>query len=98
MKKFLEQFGQRAITHFVIQDRLHLGVAAREGVADDHQVRLVGKIGFGVARHDLDLFGRQESGHGRIDIVIRAGDGEALVAHGRRDRGHGRAADAGEMN
>ena len=59
---------------------------------------LCGQIGFGVAGHDLDLFGRQESGHGRIDIVIRAGDGEALVAHGRRDRGHGRAADAGEMN
>ena len=97
-EKFLEQFGQRAVTQFVVQHGFHFGIAARQRVAHHHQVRLARQIGFGVAGHDLDLFGGQEGGHGRIHIVIRAGDGEALVAQGGRDRGHGRAADAGEMD
>ena len=93
-----EQFGQRAVPQFVIQNRFHFRVAAGQRVADDYKVRLVRQIGFRVARHDLDLLCRQESGHGRIDIVIRAGDGEALVAHRRRGGGHGGAANAGEMD
>ena len=97
-EKFLQQFRQRAIAQFVVQHEFRLGVAARNGVADDHQVGFAGQIGFRVARHDLDFFGREERGHRRIDILVRAGDGEALVAHRRGDRRHGRAADADEMN
>jgi hypothetical protein len=58
----------------------------------------VRQVGFGVTRLDLDLLGGEISGHGRIDILVRAGDREALIAHGGRDRRHGRAANTDEMN
>ena len=36
----------------------------------------------------------QERGHGRINVLVGAGDDVALVAQGGGDRAHGRAADA----
>jgi hypothetical protein len=51
-----------------------------------------------VAVHHGDFFGGEERRHRLIDILVRAGDGKALVLHRRRGGRHRRAADAGEMN
>jgi hypothetical protein len=39
----------------------------------------------------------QKGGHRRINVFIRAGDGETAFPQRCRDRSHGRAADADEM-
>ena len=43
-EKLLEQLRQRTITQLVIQHRFRLRIAARNGVADHHQVGLVGQV------------------------------------------------------
>ena len=97
-EKFLEQLRQRAITQFVIEHKLRFRVAAGNRVADDDQVRVYARVSFRITVHHLDLFAGEERGHGRIDILVRAGDRKAFVFHGRRRRGHRGAADAGKVN
>ena len=97
-EEVLQQLRQRAIAQLVVQHVLRLRVAARNGVADDDQVGLVREVLLRVARDDLDLPVRQEGGHGRIDVLVRAGDLDALFLHRGGGRSHGRAADADEMN
>src|SRR5271170_1046840 len=48
-KKFLQQFRQRAVTQFVVETKFRFGIATRNSVANDNQIRLVRKIFFVVA-------------------------------------------------
>ena len=80
------------------QHGLDFRIAAGHGVANDHEVRLGSKVLLIVAGDDLDLPFREEGGHRRIDIGIRAGDAEAALLHRRRRTGHRRAADAAEVD
>ena len=57
----------------------------------------VGNVLRPVAFAELDPLALEKRGHRRINALVRAGDGEALLAHRRRDRAHGGAADAEEM-
>ena len=67
-------------------------------VANDGEVGLVRKVPLRVTVHHRDLPLREERGHRRINILVRAGDGKAPVLHGGGSRGHGGATDAGKMN
>ena len=75
-EKLLEQFRQRTVAKFFFQNRFGFRVAARDGVADDDQVRSVREVLFGVPGHHLDFSLRQKGGHGRIDILVGAGDAD----------------------
>ncbi len=97
-KVFLEQLGQRAEAQLPFEHDFGLGVAARDGVADNDKVGLVIEIGLGVAVHHRDLFRGEKGGHGRINVLIRASDGKAPVLHRAGDTGHGCATDADEMD
>ncbi len=97
-EKFPEQLRQRAVTQPVVEHELGLGIAARNGVADDDEVGIVRQVALVVTVHHGDFFGGEERRHWLINILIRAGDGKTLVVHrggGGRHRG---AADAGEMD
>lgn len=98
-KAFLEQLRQGAITQLVLQHEFCLRIPARNRVADHHQIRAMGEVGFRITRARNDPAGRQEGGHGRInDVLVGTGHGIAAFAQGDGNAGHGRAADANEMD
>ena len=66
-----DRFGQRAVADLAVEHLLELGVAARDGVADDHQVEVVGDVLRGVAVEHRDALGGQEVAHRRIDVLVR---------------------------
>src|SRR5207249_500799 len=74
------------------------GIAARDRIAHHHEVRSVVQVRLGVAVHHLDSFFHQETGHGWIEALVRAGNGEPFVFHRSGDGSHGGAADADEMH
>ena len=51
-----------------------------------------------VAVHHLDLPLGEERGHGRIHVLVRAGDGEPVLLQRRGRRRHRRPADADKVN
>ena len=93
-----QRFGQRVIEQLAVEDGLHLGIAAGHGIADDHKVG----VGRDVLRTepfaDGDALAFEESGHRRIDIVIRSGHLDPAIAQRGSERSHRRAAHAGEMD
>ena len=98
-EELLEQFGQRAVAQLAFQHRLGLGIASGDGIADDHQVGLVGQVDLGIAGHHPDAPFGQEGGHRRIDhVLVGTGDLVAEFVHGDRRAGHGGAPDPDEMN
>ena len=97
-EKFLEQFGQRAVMHFLLEHGFRFRVPARNGVADDDEVRFVPQVFFRETRHHSDAALRQKRGHGWIDILVRTRDLKSPFLHRRGHRGHRRAADTDEMN
>jgi len=44
------------------------------------------------------LLAGEKSGHGRIDVLVRAGDGKAFFLHGRGGGRHGGATNANKMD
>ena len=97
-EKLLEQLGQRAVAKPLVEHGLGLGVAARDGIAHDHEVGVVGEVVGVVGRGDGDAPCGEEPGHGRVDVLVGAGDGEASLLHGGRGAGHGGAGDADEVD
>ncbi|MCY1438474.1 hypothetical protein D9M71_546760 [compost metagenome] len=78
----------------LVQYMLHRRVAARQRVADHHQVRRRLQVGGVVALHQLDALGFQLGAHRGIDVGVGAGHpmAELLGQHGQR--AHEGAADA----
>ena len=97
-EKFAQQIRQRTKPQLVVETEFRLRIAARNRVADDDEVGLVREVALAVAVHHLDLPLGEKGGHGRINILVRAGDGEPLLLQRRGRRGHRRAADADKMN
>ena len=73
-EKFLQQFRQRTITQFVIEHIFRFGIAARNGVADHHQVRFVSQVLLRIAGHHFDLSFGQKCRHGRVNVLVGTGD------------------------
>ena len=92
-----QRLGHREVEQLAVQNGLHSGIAARHGVPDHDQIRRWDVIRL-EAFCDGDALGFQKSGHRRIDIVVLAGDFEALVFHRGRDGSHRCAADAQKVH
>ncbi len=56
------------------QHRLHARVAARHGVADDHQIRRRIQLGRIITLNKIDPLVLQQRAHRRIDVGVRTGD------------------------
>ncbi|MNN19192.1 hypothetical protein D3C81_1324250 [compost metagenome] len=77
-----------------VEYMLHRRVAARQGVADHHQVRRRLQLRRVVALGQLDALGLQLGAHRRIDVGVGAGDAVAEFLGQHRQRAHEGAADA----
>ena len=79
------------------ENELGLEVAARDGVADDDEIRLVREVGL-AERLGLDTALLEEGGHWRIDALVGAADRDATLLQRSSDGGHCGAANADEMD
>ena len=93
----LEQLRQRAVVELLPERELGLGVTARDGVADDDQVRFVREVGL-AERLGRDAALLEEGGHRWVDALIGAADRDAALLQRRGDGGHCGAANADEMD
>ena len=93
-----DRFRQRAVADLPLEHRLELRVAARDGIADDHQVDVVGDVLGGVAGGDGNALTGEKVAHRRIDVLVGAAHVVPAPLQQRRQRRHRRAADADEMN
>src|SRR5215203_5050130 len=91
-------FRQRAVPHLPLEYRLELGVAPRDGVADDDQIDLAGDVVGAVPAQRADVLSGEKRAHGRIDVLIRALHVVPFVLQERSQRRHRRATDSDEMN
>ena len=83
-EKLRQQRRQRGIAQFVVEHVFRLGVAARNGIPDDHQIRLVSQVALVITVQHGEVLLLQEGRHRLINILVRAGDLEAFVHHGGR--------------
>ena len=66
--------GQRHVGDAAPQHRFRLGVPPGYGIADDHQVRAVAEVSLAETGQYVDADAFQEGAHGRVDVLVRAGD------------------------
>ena len=88
-----ERYGDLVIEHV-----FHFRIAARCGVADHHQVRRRREILFAKTVFPADAQPVEQRGSRRIHASVRTGDAIAAFGQHARERSHGRAADADEVN
>ena len=62
--------GQRAVADLPIQHFLELGVAARDGIADDDEIEVGGDVLGAVALESRDALLQQEVAHRRVDVLV----------------------------
>ena len=91
-------WGQRHIRDAAAQHRFRLGVPPGHGVADDHQVRAVAEVSFAETGQYVDADALQEGAHGRVDVLVRAGDPITPLPQQTGQRTGADAADGNEMN
>ncbi len=77
---------------------LQFNVAARHGVADDDQIGARVEILRVEGLRNGNAEVAQEVRHGRIGCGVGAGDVESALLEHARQRGHGGAADADQVN
>ena len=77
-EKLAQQIRQRTKPQLVVEAEFRLRIAARYGVANDHQIGSVRQIMLGETCYHRDLALGQKGGHGRIHILVGAGDGKSL--------------------
>ena len=87
----LQRLGQREVKALGLERRLQLRVAALDRVADDEDHVLRGQVLRLVAGLDRDALFLEEGRHRRVDVLVGAGDGVALVAQHRGHRAHRRS-------
>ena len=93
-----QQRGHRSEGNALVEHAFHFGIAARERIADDDEVGRGIEIRFGVGLQDRNAERAKQVAHGRIGRLVGAGDAMALQLQQAGQRGHGRAADAAQMN
>ena len=89
---------QRAVAELALENRLELRIAAGDGVAHHHEVDVVGDVLRRVTGECRDPLRDEEVAHRRIDLLIRSLHVVAAALEQRRQRGHGGAADADQMD
>jgi hypothetical protein len=70
---------QARVTQPAIEHGFHLGIPAREGVADHDEIDVRGQVGLRVRRPHRDAEGFELGGHWRIDVLVRTGHGVAVL-------------------
>ena len=90
--------GQARHGLLAVEHHLHLGVASRERVADDHEVGVLGHVALGVGRAHGKAQGFELRGHRRVDVLVGSGEGVAPLRQEARERGHGGARDPREVD
>ena len=94
----VQQLWQRAEWDSLIENMLQFDVAAGHGIADNNQVRARFEI-LGVERLcDRNVQAAEEVGHRRVRGGVGTRDAESAVFQHAGERGHGRAADADQVN
>ena len=74
----MKQRGHGGEGNALVEDALHLRIAAGERVADDDKIGRGREILFGVRLHDRNAKAVQQIAHGRIGRLVGAGDAVAL--------------------
>ena len=97
-KVLANRFGQRAEANLAIEHLFELGVAARDCVADNHQVEIAGDMVGLISCERPDSLGGQEVAHRRVDVLVRPAHVEpSPLQHGGHCRHRG-PADSDEMH
>jgi hypothetical protein len=94
---FVQDLGKRAEWNALIEHVLELEVSPRNRIAHDDQIRVRLEILGGKRRH-LDAQSAEKVGHRGVGSAIGAADRKALLLQHAGERGHGRAADADQVN
>jgi hypothetical protein len=94
----VDQARQRGEGDVLVEHKLDFRIAARDGVADNDEVRRRLQIGFRKWLGDGDAELAQKIGHGRIRGLVRAGDAVTLELQQPGERGHCGAADSDEVD
>jgi hypothetical protein len=81
----------------MIEHVLEFDIAARNGVADDYQIRTRLEIALGVRLGYGNLHSAQQVRHGRISRSIRAGNVKSALLQEASEGSHRGAANADKM-
>src|SRR5262245_60290020 len=92
------RLGQRTVPDLAVEDLLELRIAARNRVADDHEIQVGRDVLRPVALECRDLLLRQEIAHRGIDVLVRSAHVVAAALQQRRERGHSGTADADQVD
>jgi len=90
----LQNFRQRKVKQFPVQDRFHFRIAALDRVADHDHIRVARNVFLTVTLMKFDPALFEKGRHRRINTFVRAADFKPALLQRRRDRAHGRAANA----
>ena len=80
-----------------VEHDLHLGVASRERVADDHEIGVLGHVALGVGRAHGKAQGFELGGHRRVDVLVGAREGVAPLRRSPASEAMAVPADAREV-
>ena len=97
-KNFFENFRHRAVRNFAFERFFEFGIAARDDVANDDQIRRRREMRRVEGWKIRNAEAVQQRGRRRIDTGVGAGDAEAVFAQHSGERRHGRASDADDVN
>ena len=87
-KAFMQYLRKGPKWDVMIEHVLEFDIAARNRVADDHQIRTRFEIALGVWLGYGNLHGAQQVRHGRISRSIRSGDVKSTLLQEASKRGH----------
>ncbi len=93
-----EHLGAGGIGQALVEQVFHRRIAPAQGIAHHHQIRRRVQLGRVVALDQIDAGGGQLIAHGRVDVLVGAGDPVPLGPGQQRQRPHEGAADAENMN
>jgi len=94
----MQQCSHGSERNSLIKDALHFRIAARQRIANHHQVRRGRQIRFGEAFENGDGERAQQIAHGRICGLVGTGDSMSLQLQQSRERSHRRSADTAQMD
>ena len=94
----LERLGHGCVPDLPRQDRLGLGIAPRDRVSYDHEVRRRIQVGSGEPPGHGDLLFRKHRAHGGIHVFVASGYPVAEGFEHNGERSHPRTADGHQMD